>query len=412
MKRSCSLSLSLFLCLVGQVVGDDYADVVLQDNPVAYYRFEEPEDSEEIADSSGNGFDGFEVNNVVFGQPGICGSSAAEFFGDGSIVLDFLMDPDDPEGDGVGNGNDDFTIETWVYTTSETNQQVFVSQKDGNGLGRSDMLISLDLELGSYIGGGTRNSGVQPDLETWYHFVMTVDGINDELYFYVNGEPSENNPLIPANGIEGADGFWVIGSHKNQGIQFFEGLLDEIAFYDYRLDDPDGDDDPSDSRVAAHYQVCGVPPTLPGDYDGDGQLTASDIDRLSTAIRDGLTDPEFDVNADGQVNLDDHTYWVESLKQTWFGDADMNFLFNTADLVAVLSGGKYETNLDAGWADGDWTGDARFGTGDFVRALANGGYEQGPYPGPAAAVQAVPEPTGILLLIFGWIGLVVVVRRR
>ena len=78
------------------------------------------------------------------------------------------------------------------------------------------MLITANMELGTYIGGGTRNSGIQPELETWYHFVMAVDGTNDELYFYVDGEPSENNPLLPANGIESADGEWVIGSHKNQ----------------------------------------------------------------------------------------------------------------------------------------------------------------------------------------------------
>jgi hypothetical protein len=411
MRRTLLLSVSTFLLLVAQVAGADYAETVLQDGPIAYYRFEEPDGSDEVADSSGNGFDGFEINNVGFARGGICNGSAAEFFGDSSIVLDFLMDPADPEGDGIGIGDDDFTIETWVYTTSDRDQQVFVAQKDGNGLGRSDMLISLNLQLGSYIGGATRDSGVQPELETWYHFVMAVDGVNDELYFYVNGEPSEDNPFFPANGIEGADGFWVIGSHKNQAGQFYEGLLDEIAFYDYRLDDPDGNDDPADSRVAAHYQVCGAPPTVPGDYDGDGQLTADDIDRLSTAIRDGLKDPEFDVNGDGDVTSADHTYWVEKLKRTWFGDANMDFEFSSTDFVDVFIEGKYELDVDAGWAAGDWTGDARFNSEDFIQGFIVGGYEQGRYP-QEEAVQAVPEPTGLTLLMLGLVGLVTIVRRN
>ncbi len=412
MREVHKLSVATLVLALSPVAWADYAETVLQDNPVAYYRFEEPEGSEEIADSSGNDYEGFEVLEVEFEHPGVADSLAAEFFGISSIVLDLTMNPDDPEGDGAGNGNDDFTIETWMYTTSDRNQQVFVAQSDGiNGLGRSDMLISLNLELGSYIGGGTRDSGFAPELETWYHFVMTVDGTNDELYFYVNGEPSEDNPLIPANGIESATGEWVIGSHKNQAMQFFEGLLDEIAFYDYRLDDPDGDDDTADSRIAAHYAASGMSTSVPGDFDGDGLLTAADIDRLSTAVRDGLTDAQFDLNADGDVNDGDRAFWVGDLKQTWFGDSDLNLLFDTGDMVQVFVNGKYETGEESGWEDGDWNGDGRFSSDDMVTAFIGGGYEAGGLPG-AGAVQAVPEPATATLLLLGLLGIAACRRSR
>ena len=228
----------------------DYAATVLEDKPIAYYRFEDENGTDELADSSGNNKVGWEINNVEFGLDGVAGSKAGEFFGDSSIVteLDF-----DPSVDGITS----WTIETWFYTTGieeiedpdnpgefievVRDQQVYISQKDGAGLGRSNILISADRQPGSYIGGGTTNA-LDPfendfiAVEEWYHFVAAANGDDDELIFYVNGEPSDLNPQFPgANGIESADGEWVIGSHKNQNGQFFEGLLDEIAFYDHVL---------------------------------------------------------------------------------------------------------------------------------------------------------------------------------
>lgn len=56
-------------------------------------------------------------------------------------------------------------------------------------------------------------------------------------------------------------------------------------------------------------------------------------------------------------------------------------------MVAVFQAGKYELDMDAGWAEGDWTGDRRFAWEDMVAAFQDGGYELG----ARAAVSAVPE---------------------
>ena len=65
-----------------------------------------------------------------------------------------------------------------------------------------------------------------------------------------------------------------------------------------------------------------------------------------------------------------------------------------------------ETGEIAGWADGDWNGDSLFDSSDFVFAFADGGYEQGPRP----AMNVVPEPTSLVTLLVGLIG--VAIRRR
>jgi hypothetical protein len=137
------------------------------------------------------------------------------------------------------------------------------------------------------------------------------------------------------------------------------------------------------------------PPTPTGDFDMDGDLDVADIDALSAAVRAGNNPAGFDLNGDGQVNAADRTVWVNDLKRTYFGDANLDREFNSSDFVTVFTVGLYETGTAAGWGQGDWDGNGRFDSGDFVAAFTEGGYEQGPHP----SVSSVPEPTGCFVLL-------------
>ena len=94
-------------------------------------------------------------------------------------------------------------------------------------------------------------------------------------------------------------------------------------------------------------------------------------------------------------------------KRTWYGDANLDGEFDSRDLSQVLAAGKYETGQATGWDEGDWNGDVHFGTGDFVTALIEGGYERG----PKQPIAAVPEPTSALLFVISLIGIVASGRR-
>jgi hypothetical protein len=147
--------------------------------------------------------------------------------------------------------------------------------------------------------------------------------------------------------------------------------------------------------------------SVSGDFDGDGTLTAADIDLLTAAIRSQLFDPQFDLDSDGSLGSGDLNTMIVDLVGTWFGDADLNGEFSSGDFVNVFQRGQYEDGIagNSGWADGDWNGDAEFNTSDFVSAFQGGGFEQG----PRAQVAAVPEPSSWLLLSFSVFGLL---RRR
>ncbi len=149
--------------------------------------------------------------------------------------------------------------------------------------------------------------------------------------------------------------------------------------------------------------------TMPGDFNGDKVLDATDINELTAASGLGTNPVKYDLNNDTLVDTTDVNIWVKDLKKTWIGDADLNMLFDSTDFVQVFVAGKYEQKVPAVWTEGDWDGDGKFESGDFVAAFVDGGYELGtPPPG---AVSAVPEPSSIVLALLGLISLLGTARR-
>ena len=138
------------------------------------------------------------------------------------------------------------------------------------------------------------------------------------------------------------------------------------------------------------------------DLNGNGEIDAGDLDVHSQYMKDN--DPRGDFNGDGTTDINDRTLWIADIQKSWVGDSNFDGEFNSGDLVAVFTAGKYETGEMAGYADGDWDGDMIFGSGDLVFAFTDGGYEQGP-----RLPAAVPEPGSLVLLLSGALCLL---RRR
>jgi hypothetical protein len=147
---------------------------------------------------------------------------------------------------------------------------------------------------------------------------------------------------------------------------------------------------------------------IEGDFNGNGILDAADIDQLSEQVRSTTNDPLYDLSADSLVDDLDRQVWVHDLKQTYFGDADLNGSFDSTDLVQVLASGEYEDDvaLNSTWITGDWDGDGDFTSGDLVVALADGGYDA------VHDAAAVPEPAGVVLAMAASAVVATCSRRR
>ncbi len=145
---------------------------------------------------------------------------------------------------------------------------------------------------------------------------------------------------------------------------------------------------------------------IPGDYDDDHVLTVADVDLLMLQVREGPFGSSYDLNDDGTLDSSDVRVWVEDLKGTWLGDANLDGEFNSSDLVQIFENGQYEDGiaLNSTWATGDWNADAEFDSGDLVFAFAGGGYEFG----PRAEASVIPEPSSFATLLAGVIGIAIV----
>jgi hypothetical protein len=150
---------------------------------------------------------------------------------------------------------------------------------------------------------------------------------------------------------------------------------------------------------ANDFEFKGRSSVVNGDFNGDGDLSAADIDALTTEVKAGTNMPRFDVTGDGRVDAADRTQWVNVLAKTYFGDSNLDGEFNSADFVVVFTAGEYEDAVagNSTWAEGDWNGNMEFESGDFVEAFTAGGYEKGPRP----AAAAVPEPAACTLALIG-----------
>ncbi len=177
--------------------------------------------------------------------------------------------------------------------------------------------------------------------------------------------------------------------------------VDSATVYDQWTVFPDG----FDAQAAGMTFV----PTRIGDFDANDKLDVVDIDRLTSLMGAFLGSSIFpnavlDLDRDAYVTEEDHRIWVKDLKKTWFGDANLDNEFNTADFVQVFTAGKYELTQ----REGDWNGDGLFDTSDFVIAFQDGGYELGP-----RNIEApVPEPEPVVLFFTSIVLLLLHGRRK
>ncbi|MCA9171420.1 MAG: pentapeptide repeat-containing protein, partial [Planctomycetales bacterium] len=142
-----------------------------------------------------------------------------------------------------------------------------------------------------------------------------------------------------------------------------------------------------------------------GDLDASDSLDEADLDLLQMIIfehsnrQSWMPKSRFDLDDNGVVDFDDEIVWVKDLRHTWFGDANLDGKFDSADLVQVFAAGEFEDDFNyvSRWSTGDWNSDGEFNTSDLVLAFQDGGYAQGPRPD----VASVPEPHGAVVLLIG-----------
>jgi hypothetical protein len=140
--------------------------------------------------------------------------------------------------------------------------------------------------------------------------------------------------------------------------------------------------------------------TLPGDVTSDGSITVEDIDAVAAAVRIGDESSVYDLNHDGLVTTDDYDELILNLKQTYFGDANLDREVGFSDFLDLSAnfGGP------GGWGQGDFDADGNVSFSDFL--LLSGNF------GKKVSVQAaVPEPTILTSQFFLCLAVLILLAR-
>jgi hypothetical protein len=391
-----------------------YSEQVIADGAIHYWRFEETETSQpakdEIPDRPAQGTVPAQTNNPGTYEGGVTlghdsahpALGKAAHFDEQNGTHVALGDPQHP-----GNS---ITVEAWVLLESEHTvgfSPIFARwdgsyELDVNHAGQGG---ELDFVIRNDANAFIDPHGDGPmTTDEWHHvvgiFAGESDGGGGTGIVYLDGERQID---FEADGdlqdLGGDDGRWYIGRTRQPESNFaWLGLIDEVAIYPFEL---------SEEQINNHIALAQRPVTVSGDFNADGMIDLADIELLSAEVRAGTNQAQFDLTGDGSVNQLDRSEWVIDIKNTWFGDANLDGLFNSGDLVTVFQEGKFETPDAATWLQGDWNGDGLFSSGDLVTAFQDGGYEAGPRPVPAA----VPEPTPLLMLLLAAAAYFVSLRR-
>ena len=167
-------------------LGAYYESRVIQDAPLAYYRFGDAPGAATAADSSGHNLNGTYQNGSVTGVSGAlsgAGNSAVQF-NEPNDTSAYVALPS-----GFANFTAGLTLEIWIYPTAANRYARLFDL--GNGASSDNIILgrrdtSNDLQLQIYrgaTGGATLTASGVLEFNKWQHIVATVDaGGNARLY--------------------------------------------------------------------------------------------------------------------------------------------------------------------------------------------------------------------------------------
>ncbi|WP_407703479.1 CBM96 family carbohydrate-binding protein, partial [Streptomyces triticirhizae] len=231
--------------------GQPYVDAVLADEPLLYWRYDEPANNF-ASDASGHDSAGVHRGGPQRGvtPPAVSGPGAGAIGYDG--VDDYTY------GDVRYGGMREFTLETWFSTTTTRGGKLI-------GLGDRTLEPSANRDNNIYLlDDGRVAFGVY---DGRYHTVTSRESYNDGewhqvaasvgpagMRLYVDGEQVAADTTITAS--RAVNGYWRTGGDSLQSwpgrpsSDFYQGRLDETAVYAPQL--------PA-ARIAAHYAAASVP---------------------------------------------------------------------------------------------------------------------------------------------------------
>lgn len=228
-----------------------YADEVLSDSPLVYWRLGEASGTT-ATDSSGNGRDGTYVGSPTLGATSLITSDADTCV---DITSPTTQHVEIPYGSWMNVT--DLTVELWANFDTVTGALRIITSRwnvTSNWLQYNLQIASSVLKFEVRTSTGTKTvTGPTLSTGTTYHIVGVFDSAAEQARLYVNktaytatatgtlSTTTNSGSYIDLNGIRStASGNWI-------AAYVMDGRIDEFAFYDTAL---------SLSRIQAHYNAA------------------------------------------------------------------------------------------------------------------------------------------------------------
>ncbi len=212
--------------------GATYREVVMADDPLAYYRLDEK--TAGIAKDETGRFEGVHEGELTLGVPPLVadGEAATSFGGAGRIEVASGLD---------FPGTSPFTVEMWLsqrVATADHRFPFFKEEGAGNTRHGYGIAVIDGQVLGERWGRGSVTSvSAEVAVGRTAHVVLTYDG--QTLALWIDGAFVRSKPDTRSDTPVTAPA--LIGGAAGDG---FDGTIDELAIYDEAL---------SPERIKAHY---------------------------------------------------------------------------------------------------------------------------------------------------------------
>jgi hypothetical protein len=226
--------------------------------------------------------------------------------------------------------------------------------------------------------------------------LLTVRFASDNklINVYVNGTVVASP--IPDGAHNGLEEFHTLPTPLGAGL--FTPGVNTITFQVIN------DEGPQAFRYEGSVTATGG---LPGDFNADAVVNATDIDLLCDRINAGVGPASpWDLNNDGSVNNDDVAFEVEEILDTEFGDTDTDGDVDLNDLGNLASG--FGQPSERRWSRGNFDCDQDVDLNDLGTLATN--FQGGREAALAAFESLVPEPSALRLLAL--LGALSARRRR
>jgi hypothetical protein len=249
---------------------DNYATTILKDDPIAFWRLDEPTNAITAFDYVGNHEATY--NNAINGQPGFSPiyipSETATVFGSNGIANSEAV-----ENNNSANGiplidfstqgaNAEFSVELWVRLPAPSadlickgypNNTQFAFDCDGTDSAfRFIVHNSADtIETASTVTVADGN---------WHHLVGVCDEANGAVYVYCDGSRQSTATIPEGSGLLSLSPTYLvaIAAQESSGgsgyVNSTDASISQVALYAYAM---------TSNQVAAHYKAATSLPQLP-----------------------------------------------------------------------------------------------------------------------------------------------------